>query len=490
MKKKVKYSKKRVPKYDSGGQTPQIDPSTGLPMAGGSQIPFGMIGNLGGGAVDMLGTQDPEAKGYIGTKVGSGALKMAGQGASIGMTVGGPYGAAIGAGAGAILGGVMGGVQANRDRKDAKAEDAAGAFASQQEVYQNRPDFFAFGGMVNPNSIEVEKDELEVDSKNGKILKKFDGQPTHEGGGYQYDAKSGRVIIRGKDAEKFKTSDQFGRMSMVKEHVLSQRNNEEMTEQFRNGGKVNFKSTGDYHKWLGYVHATGLAERTPGNQKVSVRGKRIKVKHFGSGGSTDPNQTNFMQYDENGNPISGNQFFKPQVNPLISQGIPPNIANNFPAMNAIETSDPSLAPYNQNDLSMLADFTNSMKGGAFDPNHQTPAQNDNPTQSGANYKFPSAGYNLDGMPKNNGLVNNYKQPSPNAKTNLAGGVNQAATWAPVAYNTMMAFQKPVKEAPIYNPHETEALNTLRNRKINMYLIRIIKSFLRLLKIIFYTENVL
>jgi hypothetical protein len=47
---------------------------------------------------------------------------------------------------------------------------------------------------------------------------------------------------------------------------------------------MNFKSAGDYHKWLGYVHATGLAERTPGNQSVSIGGKAHKVEH-GFGGS-------------------------------------------------------------------------------------------------------------------------------------------------------------------------------------------------------------
>lgn len=48
---------------------------------------------------------------------------------------------------------------------------------------------------------------------------------------------------------------------------------------FKQGGSMNFKSPGAYHKWLGYVHATGLAESTPGNQKVSIGGEPHKVQH-------------------------------------------------------------------------------------------------------------------------------------------------------------------------------------------------------------------
>ena len=46
---------------------------------------------------------------------------------------------------------------------------------------------------------------------------------------------------------------------------------------------MNFKSKSNYKKWLGYVHATGLAESTPGNQPVSIKGKTHKVKHADGG---------------------------------------------------------------------------------------------------------------------------------------------------------------------------------------------------------------
>lgn len=45
------------------------------------------------------------------------------------------------------------------------------------------------------------------------------------------------------------------------------------------GGVKNFKSEAGYKKWLGFGHANGIFERTPGNQKVSIKGKPKKVKH-------------------------------------------------------------------------------------------------------------------------------------------------------------------------------------------------------------------
>lgn len=63
---------------------------------------------------------------------------------------------------------------------------------------------------------------------------------------------------------------------------------------FKQGGSMNFKSPGAYHKWLGYVHATGLAESTPGHQKVSIGGEPHKVQHqygghmYAQGGFNNP----------------------------------------------------------------------------------------------------------------------------------------------------------------------------------------------------------
>jgi len=68
------------------------------------------------------------------------------------------------------------------------------------------------------------------------------------------------------------------------------------------GGSLNFKSSGAYNKWLGYVHANKLAENTPGNQKVSIGGQPHKVNHALGGR---------MQYAY-GDPIK-NLFVGPQL---------------------------------------------------------------------------------------------------------------------------------------------------------------------------------
>lgn len=49
---------------------------------------------------------------------------------------------------------------------------------------------------------------------------------------------------------------------------------------------MNFSSKANYKKWLGYVHAKGLAESTPGHQPVSIKGKKHKVKHATGGLTT------------------------------------------------------------------------------------------------------------------------------------------------------------------------------------------------------------
>lgn len=41
----------------------------------------------------------------------------------------------------------------------------------------------------------------------------------------------------------------------------------------------NFKSKAAYKKWLGYGHATGVFERTPGNTPVSIKGLLKRVEH-------------------------------------------------------------------------------------------------------------------------------------------------------------------------------------------------------------------
>ena len=51
----------------------------------------------------------------------------------------------------------------------------------------------------------------------------------------------------------------------------------------------NFKSNKAYKSWLAYGHASGEFAKTPGNQKVSIKGKPKKVKHE-HGGPHDPDK--------------------------------------------------------------------------------------------------------------------------------------------------------------------------------------------------------
>lgn len=45
-------------------------------------------------------------------------------------------------------------------------------------------------------------------------------------------------------------------------------------------GTRNFKSKEAYQKYLAYGHIHHVFEETPGNQNVTIRGKRHRVKHF------------------------------------------------------------------------------------------------------------------------------------------------------------------------------------------------------------------
>ena len=61
---------------------------------------------------------------------------------------------------------------------------------------------------------------------------------------------------------------------------------------------MNFKSNAAYKKWLAYGHASGEFAKTPGNQKVSIKGKPKKVQHR-NGGSI------YAKYLDNGGPKEG-----------------------------------------------------------------------------------------------------------------------------------------------------------------------------------------
>lgn len=105
------------------------------------------------------------------------------------------------------------------------------------------------------------------------------------------------------------------------------------------GGSLNFKSSGAYNKWLGYVHANKLAENTLGHQKVSIGGEPHRVQH-GYGG--------VMQYAY-GDPIEPVKMEPVMMNTNVYPTIP------YPIQNVSMISDPNaLRDLQQRDRSIDA----------------------------------------------------------------------------------------------------------------------------------------
>jgi hypothetical protein len=42
---------------------------------------------------------------------------------------------------------------------------------------------------------------------------------------------------------------------------------------------MNFKNKSGYSKWLAYGHMHNVFEETPGNQQITIAGKKHKVNH-------------------------------------------------------------------------------------------------------------------------------------------------------------------------------------------------------------------
>lgn len=66
---------------------------------------------------------------------------------------------------------------------------------------------------------------------------------------------------------------------------------------YAGGGGLNFKSPAAYKAWLAYGHASGEFAKTPGHQKVSIKGQPKKVQHA-DGGFMQPD--NITMYAEGG----------------------------------------------------------------------------------------------------------------------------------------------------------------------------------------------
>lgn len=424
MKKSKVKIKKSPKKMEEGGDIGVGDIAGGGGDIAGGGLPYGMIGNTGAFLADQLiDTEETTGKGLVAKGAITNALKYGGQGAAIGanpalMSATWGLSLPIGAGLGIVAGATKGIIDGEKEKKQIKEKyDQIG-----YRPMENQQEFFKNGGLIPKNLIEVEGPELEVDEKTGKILKDFKGVPSHKNGGYTYMAEKGRIIIRGKDADKYKSSDNFARKSMIREHIMTQKNNEDITNTYKNGGKVNFKSKEDYNKWLAYGHATGIFNK-PGNKKVFIRGKSHKVKHMGGGG--DPFTENYFNTDENGNIISQDQLYK-QNDPLKS---------NNP-------------------------FGNSMVDIKGSNNFSTP-QTGNP--------FGNSLVNIQGSDKFStpGMGNTYRDPNSGSNIDWGKIGTEAATWAPTLFNLVSSFQKPIEEKGIYNPNEQQSLDIMKKRSINL-----------------------
>jgi hypothetical protein len=111
---------------------------------------------------------------------------------------------------------------------------------------------------------------------------------------------------------------------------------------FGGGGSMNFKSPAAYKAWLGYGHASGAFDRTPGNQKVSIQGEPHRVQHamgghcygcggrmYASGGQFVPGRGFVLSEDNSDNllgagivgGLKGATAMIPGVGGYVSQGI-------------------------------------------------------------------------------------------------------------------------------------------------------------------------
>lgn len=241
----------KSPKKKCGGMTTPMYTDGALTPNSPYQLPYGMVGNIGAGIIDSaVNINENTGENVIGKNIASNTLRGAGTGASIGTMIAPGIGTAIGAGAGAIAGAV-GGYFKGKSEKNQYIEDSQNKeFQNQQRIFNNRPQYFAEGGMPidQPNLIEVEGKELEV--SNGKVLKDFKNKESHANGGYQYEAKPGRVIIPTKDREKYLSSDNFTRNSMERRLILDQKKRESLSEQYKNGGKISKYAKGGKYDYL------------------------------------------------------------------------------------------------------------------------------------------------------------------------------------------------------------------------------------------------
>jgi hypothetical protein len=183
-------------------------------------------------------------------------------------------------------------------------------------------------------------------------------------------------------------------------------------KQLEKGGSLNFKSNDAYKKWIAYGHATGIFESTPGNQKISIKGNKHKVKHAAYGDSLQP-----IYYD---NPYVVNNQLQ---NPIPYQPYTPQIPASEPLRQGLQ----NVSNYFDNQPANLIPNNASLQGPSFyQPENLLNADTGQVSQSSyqpLNNPFPDIGQPAPTSPGNKFSMPNIRLNTGAPIMALAGLVN-------------------------------------------------------------------
>lgn len=177
-------------------------------------------------------------------------------------------------------------------------------------------------------------------------------------------------------------------------------------KEFSKGGSLNFKSKGAYKKWLAYGHIHGNFESTPGNQKVSIKGKSHKVRHAAYGDSLQP-----IHYD---NPYVVSDQLQ---NPIPYQPYTYQIPNSEPLRQGLQ----NVSNYFSNQPAAIIDNNASLQGPSFYQSDYV-LNSDNNQVSQSSYQPLSNPIGDIGQPAPTVTSGRNKYSVPNIHLNTAGAI--------------------------------------------------------------------
>jgi len=335
-----------------------------------------------------------------------GGVSGAAQGAQLGFSVGGPWGAAIGAGAGLIYGAYQGS-KAEDEQKKIENNSAYSAYLKGLEA--SGATRFKQGGQINKQLIEVEGDELEVDTK-GHIIKDYKGKNSHIDGGFKTLSKSGNIIIPHKFRQKFLDGDDVSKQTIIQQLKRDQvkRDNLEL-DTFRSMEDVEYGKGGQIHiKPENKGKFTEAAKRA--GMGVQEYAKHV-LAHKDQHSSTLIKRANFAR--------NASKFKHEEGGTIKKYG----------------------GDLDNNEFSLITspDETNDVMENIIQP----------------------------------AFDKEFKRLPSERNRQMSAGVNNALTYAPIAYDMIKGLEKPtyLNQEDYQNPYETQALSLMRNRKVDMTPIR-------------------